>query len=238
MPENFNPRPDSSAEKLIHEVFGTLEREADPTIARQRLANQLRRGREDNSAAAVAARPLMRPVFKVAAFLCGLILMASFAGNIQIPGWDDGQQVTLLLPQSFEADDYNHWVALFANRADNLAADGGHSLVVDYYEDEGRCYLKLNILGVSYSEANEWVRGVMATIPDLDHTPYSIQQPLVPYSVTVRDMLAFQLGNTDGVERSVMRAWYAEGQRPSRNCYMFLVARPKDAPRPIFGESF
>ncbi len=238
MPENFNPRPDSPAEKLIHEVFGTLQQEADSTVARQRLANQLRRGRDEHSPAAATARPMLRPVFKVAAFLCGLILMASFAGNIQIPGWDDGQQVTILLPETFVPDNYNHWVALFANRADNLAAGGGHSLVVDYYQDSGRYYLKINILGVSYSEANEWTREVMAGIPDLDHTPYSIQQPLVPYSVTVRDMLAFQLGDTDGVERSVMRAWYAEGQRPSRNCYMFLVARPKDAPRPVYGENF
>lgn len=236
MPE-FKRQPQSPAEELIHDVFGTLSREADSTVARQRLANQLRRGSEDP--APVTARPAMRPIFKVAAFLCGLLLLASWAGNIQIPGWNDGQQVVIQLPQNFRPDDYSRWVATFANRTDELSARGGHSLVVDYtLGSDSRFYLKLSILGVNYSQANEWVRDVMSSIPELDHTPYSVQQPMVPYTVSVKDMLAFQLGNTDGVERSVMRAWYAEGQRPSRNCYMLLVARPNDAPRPVYGESF
>ena len=33
----------------------------------------------------------MRPAFKLVAFLAALFLMASWAGGITIPGWDDGQ---------------------------------------------------------------------------------------------------------------------------------------------------
>jgi hypothetical protein len=220
---DYSRKPDSAAEQLIHDVFDTLASEADVQVARQRLSNRLRQPQ------AAPRRPRMSlgRGYQYALLLVLLGLLASWAGNIQIPGWDDGQEITILLPKDFAPDEYPHWVALFANSADDLAARGGHSLVVDYRAVEGgRYFLQLNLLGVDYSRANDWLRASLSKIPELAGTPYSIQQPLVPYTVSVKDMLAYQLGDTDGVTQSVLRAWTAEGKRLSEHCYLFLVARP------------
>jgi hypothetical protein len=233
--DEYSRKPESPAEKIIGDVFNGLAQAhgADLPVARQRLSNRLR---EATRPRRVSQTSLGRG-YQYALIMVLLALLASWAGNIQIPGWDDGQQITILLPRDFQPDAYPHWVALFANSADDLADRGGHSLVVDYRPvDGGRYFLQLNLLGVDYSQANDWLRSSLSRIPELSGTPYSIQQPLVPFSVSVKDMLAYQLGDTDGVERSVLRAWTAEGQRLSEHCYLFLVARPHEDPRQPLAE--
>ena len=138
----------------------------------------------------------------------------------------DAQQITIAMPDSFSPGSYPHWVAVFANHSDSLQQAGGHSLVVDYVKDaDGRYYLKLGIIGIGYTEANEWIRAVMAKVPEIDGTPYALTQPLVPYRVTVRDMIAYGLGSTEAVERNVALAWLESGSRPK---HIYLISRPKE----------
>jgi hypothetical protein len=69
----------------------------------------------------------------------------------------------------------------------------------------------------------------MARVPDLRGTPYGITQPMLPYRITVGDMLAFRLGSNEAVERNVLRAWKAIGETPSdRRGFLYLIARPTD----------
>lgn len=225
---SFNAKPESGAERLLEQLFRDLEREADAQVARLRLENQLRRA---------PRRPRgpfsLRPGFKAALVLTMLLLGASWAGNVPLSGWDDGQQITIELPPAFQPASYPRWVATFANHSDALAAAGGHSLVVDYYGDRGgRYYLQLNVLGINYDEANDWVRGVMDAVPELKGAPYGITQPLVPFRKSITEMLAYRLGPVDRLERSVVDAWRTAGEMPSRNSFVYIIARPdQDARR-------
>lgn len=214
----FNTKPVDTAEKLIGSVFGSLEREADPTIARLHFEHQLKRRQP---------RRGTRTAIKVMAFLTGLILLAGWAGSQHVTPWDDGQLITFKAPADFEPSDYPHWMAIFANNSAELSDLGGHSLVVDYSRDASGCYyFQLGIIGISYTEANSWTRSVLSSVPDLEETQYAITQPLLPYRVSVREMVAFSLlGDSDSEERKVMEAWRAAGEQPRM---IFLVANTKD----------
>ena len=203
----LNMKPASGAERLLHQLFRDLEHEADAQIARQRYANLLRQSQR------APRHPLhMRGGFKAALVTAALALMGSWAGNIPVAGWDDGQQITIELPARFEPSSYPRWVATFANHSDELGAVGGHSLVVDYYGDgDGKYYIRLNVLGITYSAANEWVRSVTGEVPELNGAPYAITQPLVPFRKSIAEMLAYRLGPVDKVERSVVDAWRTAG---------------------------
>lgn len=215
----------SCAERLIGEVFAGREREADPQIARLHLEHRLNSARQRRGA--VRQQRLVRTSLKVTAFLLGLLILGGWASNLELPAWDDGQRITLRLPADFVPAAYPHWVAIFANHATELAGSGGHSLVVDYKSNaDGSYSLELGLLGVDYSHANEWLRGVMEEVAELEGTPYAITQPLVPYRVSVREMLAFRLlGHSEAVERNVVRAWLATGDKPR---HIYLIAQPKD----------
>lgn len=217
----YDSAPDSLAEKLISTVFAGREREADPVIARLRLERAL--------AMQPVRRPLVRNTIKVAAFLLGLVLLGSWASGLSVQAWDDGQQITLQLPAEFTPGAYPFWVAIFANNARSLSEQGGHSLVVDYFQGrDSSYYLQLGLLGIDYSKANEWLRQVMTAVPELHGIPYAITQPLVPYRVTIGDMLAYRLGDGNDEERSVVQAWAAAGQYPTSTSFIYLIARPKD----------
>lgn len=215
---DYNGKPDSAAERLIGDVFATLEREADPTIARlhleKRLANRVK-------------PPRVRTGFTVLAFLAALLVFAGWAGNQSITPWDDGQLITFKAPVDFAPSDYPHWMAIFANHSAALAESGGHSLVVDYSRDAaGRFYFQLGIIGLSYTEANSWIRDVFAGVPELEDAQYAITQPILPYRVSVREMIAINLfGDAYAKERRVMDAWRAAGEQPR---VIFLVAKTKD----------
>lgn len=225
---NFNAKPHSGAERLLEQLFRDLEREADVQVARLRLENQLRRASQ---------RPRspfsMRPRFKAALVLTMLALAASWAGSLPVAGWDDGQRITIELPGGFEPAGYPRWVATFANHSDKLSAAGGHSLVVDYYGDgRGTYYVQLNVLGIDYGKANDWVRSVMDAVPELKGAPYAITQPLVPYKQNIAEMLAYRLGPVESLERSVVDAWRTAGEMPSRDSFIYIIARPdQDARR-------
>jgi hypothetical protein len=232
----MNYRPANEMEGLIHSVFAQLEHEADPQIAQLHYENQLRRFVEKETGVRRfgSQRPKshMRTSFKLVAFLAALLLLGSWAGNIEIPGWDDGQQITLEMPSGFNATDYNHWVALFANRSRTLADKGGHSLIVDYVPAQSGGYmLQLSVLGVNYTTANEWIRDVMDSTPELRGLNYAITQPQVSYAVTVKEMLAYDLGRTDSVERRVLHAWTILNDQPTYNGMIYLIASQEQFPR-------
>ena len=211
--------PESTAERLIGHVFSGREREADPDIARLRFERLL---------AESPRKPRVRSWLKAAAFVTALIVLGGWATTLPVAGWDDGQQITVAMPASFTPSSYPYWVAVFANRADKLGLGEAHSLVVDYRVNEGgEYYLQLGILGTNYTQANEWVRGVMADVPELSGLPYSVTQPLVPYRCTVRDMLVYRvLGRTDVLERDVVEAWLSSGEELPR--HVFIVSRTAD----------
>lgn len=221
----YNRNPQSPAEKLIAGVFAAREQAADPVIVRLRLERQL--------AAEPRPRPAMRVGLKLAAFLTALVLLGGWASNLPVPAWDNGQQIMLALPQTFTPANYPHWVALFGKQASALGRAGGHSLVIDYKRSaDGRYYLVLSLLGVDYAQANEWIRSVMARTPELQ-TPYSISQPILPYSMTVREMLSYKLGSRSVVERNVLRAWHYAGERPTKNGFICIIAQPSDYARRV-----
>lgn len=211
----YNRNPQSRSEELVAQVFAGRERSADPCIARLHFEHRL---------AEVHPSPRVRNSIKVFAFLTTLLLIGSWAGNLSIPAIDDAQQISIEMPANFSADDYLHWTAIFANHAQVLKAAGGHSLVVDMAQDNsGELYLELGILGIDYSTANEWIRDVIKREPELRNSAYSITQPMVPYSLSVGDMVAFQLGSTQAVERNVVKAWFSIHELPR---YMYLIAKP------------
>jgi hypothetical protein len=214
---NYDPRPQSAAEKMIAEVFAGRAAEADTQVARLRLDNQLKR-REH--------RPRVRNWLKAAAVVTSLALLGSWASGLPLPTYGDAQQITIEMPDSFTPASYPHWVAVFANHAKSLQEAGGNSLVVDYVQGrDSKYYLKLGILGIGYAEGNEWIRDVMRAEPELAGKPYALTQPLVPYTFTVRDMIAYSLGSTEAVERNVARAWLETGSHPK---HIFLISRPKE----------
>lgn len=213
----FDARPHNAAEKLISDVFASRAAEADSQIARLRLENRLRR-RE--------VRPRVRNWLKAAAVVTALVVLGGWASGLPLPSYGDAQQITIAMPDSFSPGSYPRWVAIFANQSASLQAAGGHSLVVDYVQDEdGQYYLKLGIIGIGYTEANEWIRDVMSKVPEIDGEPYALTQPLVPYTITVREMIAYSLGSTEAVERNVARAWLESGSSPK---HIYLITRPKE----------
>ncbi len=216
----YNGRPDNPAEKLISDVFGSLEREADPVIARLHLENRLRHG----------AQPRHRGIsttIKVLAFLTALLVLVSWAGTRDFSPWDDGQLITFRAPADFQPSDYPHWMAIFANHSAELSEVGGHSLVVDYSQgDNGRYYFQLGVIGINYTEATSWVRDLLTDIPEIQDETFTVTQPLLPYRVSVNEMIAFNLfGDTYSEEQKVMDAWRAAGEQPR---VIFLVAKTKD----------
>jgi len=221
----FDRNPSSSAERLVTEVFAGRAAEADVPMARLHLETRFRTAREQRRGQ--QQQRLVRTSIKVAAFVTALFVLGGWASGLELPSWDDGQRITLQLPADFVPAAYPHWVAIFANHAAELGKSGGHSLVVDYkIGSDNSYYLELGLLGVDYSRANEWVRSVMSDVPELSGTPYAITQPLVPYRVSVREMVAFRLfGHSESVERNVVRAWLATGDRPR---HIYLIAQPKD----------
>ncbi len=210
---------ESTAERLIGHVFAGREREADPAIARLRFERLL---------AHKPRQPRVRATLKVAAFFAALVVLGGWATTLPIASWDDGQQITISMPEDFSPASYPYWVAVFANRAGKLGLGEAHSLVVDYRIDQaGAYYLQLGVLGADYTKANEWVRDVMSDVPELAGQPYSITQPLVPYRCTVSDMIAYRvLGRSDQLERDVVQAWLASGEELPRHVY--IVSRTSD----------
>jgi hypothetical protein len=221
----FDPKSGTPAERLIGEVFDKLAGEADCELARTRLGYKLER----------MARPRqrrhhmsLRLGFKLAMYITALALLGSWAVSLPVAGWDDGQQITIELPETFVAASYPHVVAIFANHSQDLASRGGHSLVVDYFQGtDDRFYIRLNILGISCSDANEWIRGVMKKVPQLRKSPYTVTQPLVPYQKSVRDMLAYSVAPLETVEKSVVEAWRAAGDEPGKHGFVYIIARPE-----------
>ncbi|MCH7472696.1 hypothetical protein IIA79_07075 [bacterium] len=176
-------------------------------------------------------QPRVRNLITVLAFITGLMLLGGWASGLSLQALEDGQQITVELPESFVPASYPFWVARISKYSAELKDKGGHSLIIDYAQDEsGRYYLELGILGIDYSEANDWVRHVMKQVPELSGRPYAITQPLVPYWVSVREMVAFKLGDTEVIERNVVRAWMASRERPSSSGIIYIIARPSDSP--------
>lgn len=214
----FNNKPDSTAERLIGGLFDRLAGECDAPIVRLRLERQLRGGRR---------RDRLSLAVKLLAFTTGLLLLGGWASQAPVAGWDDGQLITIQAPDGFTPESYPYWAGLFANHALALEQHGGQSLVVDYrLGRDDTYYLQLGIIGVNYSAANSWLREVMAVTPALSDRPYTITQPLVPYNVSVREMVAFTLfGDSSAEERKVVSAWRAAGERPQ---HIFLIAKTSD----------
>lgn len=220
---DFNTKPDSSAEKLIAGLFDRLERETDQPIVRARLERQL---------GIAPGRSRVGTAVKVLAFITGLLLLGSWASHAQVGGWDDGQMITVEAPDGFTPAAYPYWAGLFANHAKELQEHGAQSLVLDYkLGQDGTYFLQLGIIGVNYTEANSWLRDVMSATPELMDRQYSITQPLVPYNVSVREMIAFSfMGDTLAEERKVVAAWRAVGEQPQ---HIFLIAKTKDYARRV-----
>jgi hypothetical protein len=215
--ENSSSR---SAEDLIFGVMGRLERESDPVIARLRLEHRLSQQEP---------RPRVRLALKLVAGMAALSLMAGWAVNLPVAAWEDGQQISIQLPDGFSPTHYPHWVAMVSKHSQALADQGAHSLVVDYQRDgDGGFILQLGILGINYSQANEWTRDVIAQVPELQHKPYAITQPRVSYQTSVKEMLAFRLGDSGTEQRNVVRAWQATNGGLSRNGMVYLIAQPQD----------
>jgi len=214
---DFNTKPDCAAEHLIGGLFSRLEGECNPRATRLRLERRLDKPRQRRVGTAV----------KILAFVTGLLLLGGWASQAPVAGWDDGQLITIEAPDGFTPAAYPYWAALFANHAQALEEHGGQSLVLDYRLGQSDdYYLQLGIIGVNYSEANAWLRDVMAETPALSDRPYTITQPLVPYNVSVREMVAFALlGDSSAEERKVVSAWRAVGERPQ---HIFLIAKTSD----------
>jgi hypothetical protein len=219
---DFNAKPDGAAENLIGGLFSRLEGECNPRAARLRLERRLDKPRRRRIGTAV----------KILAFVTGLLLLGGWASQAPVAGWDDGQLITIEAPDGFTPASYPYWAALFANHAQALEEHGGQSLVLDYRLGRNDdYYLQLGIIGVNYSEANAWLRDVMAETPALSNRPYTITQPLVPYNVSVREMIAFALlGDSSAEERKVVSAWRAAGERPQ---HIFLIAKTSDYARRV-----
>jgi hypothetical protein len=237
-----NYRPVNEPETLIHGLFAQLEGEADPQIAQLHYENQLRRYvAQHKSGAGLQTRrggpegpphfgrrqpkQPMRPAFMLLSVLTTLLLLASWAGEMKIHGWDDGQQITVELPPTFEDSRYVQYVALFANRSNELAAKGGHSLIVDKIgAADGGYLLQLSVLGVDASTANEWFRSVLDNTSELAGARYQLTQPQVSYQVTVKEMLAYKLGESDTIERRVVDAWTLLNSPPTPRGMIYLIA--------------
>jgi hypothetical protein len=234
MPE-YDARPQGPAEELIAGVFRGRVADADPQMARLRLERQLSRG------AARPARPALRATFAVAICVCALFVFGGWAADITLAPWDDAQQVTVALPADWTSASYPRLVGMMRKESDALYAAGGNSLIVDYRRGQaGGYFLQLGIMGVNYQAANDWVRTVLADVPELRGQSYSITQPIVPFRITVGDMLAFRLaGHTTAVERNVVSAWQRrveagpDNGRTSRNAVVYLIARDKDYARRV-----
>ena len=230
-----NGRPQNGAEKLVWDVFAGREEEARAQFSRLRLGNML-------SAEPKQRRPRSSMLVKLAAFTCALFMLGSWAGNLSVPGYDDGQQITIELPADWVPDQYPFWAAVFSNHAEKLLDHGGHSLVVDYSQNgEGRYFIQLGLIGVDYQQANEWIRAVMDAEPEVGALQYSIDQPPVRYRVRVAEMIAFKLGSIETIERNVVLAWLsaqhpaprkASAQPPSEGGmqvrHVYLIAQPQD----------
>ncbi len=225
--KDFNNKPESQAEKMIWEVFAGREQEAESKFSRLRLENSLR---------AEVRRPVspgMNVFVKVSAFMCALLIFGGWAGNLSVPSYDDGQQIIIELPDNWVAAEYPYWVGVFSNHADELLEHGGHSLVVDYSQNEdGSYFLELGLIGVDYQQANEWIRSVMESEPEVQGL-YSMTQPMVRYRVRVADMIAFRLGSSEAVERNVVRAWLSDGNEALAPRHVYLIAQPKDYARRV-----
>jgi hypothetical protein len=244
MPENLSA-PCGPAEELIGEVFRGRVADADPQMARLRLERQLAR----TAAPRPALRPALRFALQLTLSLVALAVFGGWASNITIKPWDDAQQVTLALPADWTPSDYPRLVGVLCHHGAQLYSQGGHSMIVDYKLDEqGGYYLQLGLLGVDYQTANDWVRGLLRTDPELGEHGYSITQPLVPYAVSVGDMLAFRLaGHSTAVESNVVEAWQqrsdgeltasaprtspANTRLASRNARIYMITRDKDYAR-------
>lgn len=228
---DFNRNPQNEAEKLIFGLLGSLEREADPQIARQQLANRLRTGTARRT-------PLrMRLGFRLAALAASLIIIGAWSSGLELQPYDDAQQISIELPKDFVKTNYPHLLGIFSNYATELAELGGHSLVVDYEQTEhGRYILELGIIGVNYAEANAWIRSVMEREAWLSGSPYSIDQPQVPYRVKVREMIAIKLGDRSAIERNVVQAWQQKqfrGKGTVDPSDIILIGRDKDYARKV-----
>jgi hypothetical protein len=217
-------------------VFASRLADADPKVARLRLERQLRTGQ-----APAAPRPALRAAFAIAISLVALFIFGGWASTITIKPWDDAQQVTIALPADWTAANYPRLVALLRKESEVLYASGGTSLIVDYKRGrQGGYFLQLGVMGVDYQETNDWIRTVLRDLPELQGQSYSITQPLVPYSVTVGDMLAFRLaGHNTAVERNIVSAWQRrvesgpDNGRTSRNAVVYLIARDQDYARRV-----
>ncbi|MEZ5339473.1 MAG: hypothetical protein R3F46_14585 [bacterium] len=201
--QDFNRNPQSEAERLIFGVFGQLEQEVDPQVTRLQLENRLRRG------PAPRRHPAhMRLGFRLAVLLAALVAIGAWSSGLELRPYDDAQQINLQLPADFQPVNYPHLLGILSKYSTELAEHGGHSLVVDYYENEyGRYTMQLGIIGVDYSEANSWFRSMMEREEWMQDCYYSFDQPLIPYRVRVRDMLAYRFGDREVIERNVVRAW-------------------------------
>jgi hypothetical protein len=235
---DFNPRPDGPAEELIAEVFAARVADADPNMARLRLERKLRM-----SASAAASdrptRPSLRYGLVSMLAVVALVVFGGWATNITVKPWDDAQQVTMPLAPDWTPSDYPRLVGRLGHYSDELYQAGATSLIVDY-KREGEGYaLQLGLLGVDYGTANDWTRHVLREVPELAGSGYSITQPIVPYAVTVGDMLAFSLtGHSAAVQRNVVSAWQRRvtangGGRTSNNAMVFLITRDKDYARRV-----
>ncbi|MCB1221796.1 MAG: hypothetical protein H7A35_07960 [Planctomycetales bacterium] len=202
MNNEFNKNPQSEAEKLIFGVFERLEKEVDPQISRLHLENMLKqepRRRPQGS---------MRLGFRLAVLVMALAAVGAWSSTLTLAPYDDAQQINIQLPADFQPVNYPHVLGIISKYTPELAEHGGHSLVVDYYENEyGRYTMQLGIIGVDYSEANSWFRSVMEREEWMQDCYYSYDQPLIPYRVKVRDMIAYRMGDKSAIERNVVRAW-------------------------------
>jgi hypothetical protein len=219
---DFNAKPDSAAENLIGGLFTRLAGECNPRAARLRLERRL----------AQPPRRRIGTTVKILAFATGLLLLGGWASQAPVRGWDDGQLITIEAPDGFTPASYPYWAGLFANHAQALEEHGAQSLVLDYRRGRNDdYYLQLGIIGVNYSQANAWLRNVMSQTPALSTRPYTITQPLVPYNVSVREMIAFALlGDSSAEERKVVAAWRAAGERPQ---HIYLIAKTSDYARRV-----
>jgi hypothetical protein len=237
---DYNGRPDGAAEELLAEVFAGRMADADPQIARLRLERKLKSA----SVAGYGAvghhpRPTLRYGLLSMLAATALVVFGGWATNISVKPWDDAQQVTLPLAAGWTPSDYPRLVGELGHYSDALHDAGVTSLIVDYKRDADGYCLQLGLLGADYSTANEWVRTVLSEVPEVTGGGYSITQPMVPYAISVGDMLAFSLtGHSAAVQRNVVSAWQRRvtangGGRTSNNAMVFLITRDKDYARRV-----
>lgn len=225
--QEYNRNPQNEAERLIHGLFGSLEQEVDPQISRLQLENKLRRAPEPKRHPAH-----MRLGFRLATLVVALVAIGAWSSTLTLAPYDDAQQINIQLPADFQPVNYPHVLGILSNYTPELAEHGGHSLVVDYHENEyGRYTLQLGIIGVDYSEANAWFRSLMEREEWLQDSYYSFDQPLIPYRVKVAEMLAFRMGDRSAIERNVVNAWQ-ESQWLDKDAVnpsdIMLIGREKD----------